>query len=238
MIRRWRPASGLGALSATIPSPPAAGWSRMNLHEYQSKKILARLRRAGAQWARCRYSGRSRRCRQSLGRQSLGRQGSGACWRSWQGRWRQAGARSGASAQRRGRHARPASGDQADRPRRSSDRARVCGMWLGDRARALSESDLESRARAHRCGRLGRRRHGHRGGGPRNPGEDPVGDHSSGGRPAALPVSPARFRAGSEGQADRAVAIDHRAGALSTVPGARCQPDRDQSADRHQAPAI
>src|SRR5256885_2534954 len=45
---------------------------------------------------------------------------------------------------------------------------------------------------------LSKRRHGHRGGGAPEPGEDPLGQHSSGGGSAGVPGARARLRAGLE----------------------------------------
>ena len=129
----------------------------MNLHEYQSKEALRRLRhsrcRAGAVAA---TAGRGGRGGAGARRHGLGGQGPGARGRPRQGRRRQARARP----RRRSRSAAAgmlgtAPGHQADRPRGPADRTRSTSRPAREIARELYLSLLaEPREGPHRRHRL------------------------------------------------------------------------------------
>ncbi len=117
----------------------------MNLHEYQSKKLLGELRHPGAgrtAWPPTPTRPRRPRARSAAALWVVkaqvhaggrGKAGGVKLARELRGR------RSG-----RGRDARPAARHQADRPRGTADRPGLRRGGLGDRARAVPEPDCST----------------------------------------------------------------------------------------------
>ena len=208
----------------------------MNLHEYQSKKIFAKYGIPVPAGEVASTPEEAVEAAKTSRRRGLGRQGAGA--RRWprQGRRRQGRARSRQRAQCNGRHARPASGHQADRARGAAGQPGLCRDRLRDRTRDLSQPHAQPREGPHCSGCLRRGRHGHRGRRRTRAGENPLRDDSSRRGSRGLSGARAGLRARAHGRADRAVRQDIE-GALPALHRQRCEPGRSQSADRHQATA-
>jgi hypothetical protein len=173
-----RPGAGRAA-----PAPPAErdGGGSMNIHEYQAKAMLKDF---GVPSPRASPSSRSRRrkrprrnCRPALGGQGqihAGGRGKGKFKELEAGRQ---GRRAPGQVGRRGRRqcrrdARQHAGHQADRPEPAS-RSTASTSRTAPTSSASSICRCWSTApRPRRLRRLDRRRHGHRGGGPRHARED------------------------------------------------------------------
>ena len=160
-----------GRIRASFLHRPAASDESARIPVQRS---LHRIRHSRARRRRARQRRRGGRRGHSARRHALGRQGAGARGRPRQGRRRQARARS-----RRGaRGDRPACSARASSPSRPVPEGlpieRVYVESGSDIEREIYLSpDAEPRARAHRGDRLGRGRHGHRGGRRARAGEDP-----------------------------------------------------------------
>ena len=145
----------------------------MNIHEYQAKAVLARIRRAGAARRAGLHGRRGAQGGRRLGRPGLGGEGADPCRRPRQGRRRQ-----GRQIHRRreeGSHPHPRldAGHASDRPARQEGQPALYRGRLGDRPRVLSVGADRPRNLARRLRGLDRRRHGHRGGGARHARKDP-----------------------------------------------------------------
>ncbi len=187
----------------------------MNIHEYQAKAHSGRIRRAVRAGRRGVHAGGSRRRGQGAWRPGVGGQGADPRWRPRQGQVQGAGSR------RQGRRAAGAS--SVDEVRQFADEMLahtlvthqtgpdgrvVKRLYIEDGsddcARALSFRAGGPRHVAHRLHRLDRRRHGHRGSGPRTPEKilTLTIDPAAGFR---VPRPQGRLRAGPEGRSGQAV---------------------------------
>ncbi len=214
----------------------------MNIHEYQAKELLAKLRRAGARGP-CRDERRGgRRGRQEAARTALGGQGADPRRRARQGQvqgaWR-ADAKGGVrlahsidevrahAAEMLGKHA----GHDPDRTGGQAGPAPLHHRRRRHREGILSRAAGRPRDRPHRRGRLDRRRDGHREGRARHAREDHDDHDRSGDRPDAASRPRGRRGAGPHRRSRQAGAEGSRQ-PLRRIPRHRRVADRDQSARR------